>query len=326
MILTDEKIKAVLANLDIEIENERGDEILALCPGHELRTGKIDQNPSWSINTETGVHHCFSCGYKGNLLTLVAEQKEFYTDWNRLDLEGAKSWLRQHSTIDLPMLIKQMEQVKDSYIVIPKPVPMSEARLALYSKHIPEDALDSRLLTEEACMYYGILWDTDNSRWILPIRSWGDNSLMGWQEKGYRERYFKNRPTGISKSKTLFNNYVHNYEDCMIIVESPLDAARLHSAGIEGGAATFGTSVSPEQLQLMRKTDNLIFAFDNDDPGRTAALRMLDLSRKTGFECKFFNYSGVDHKDIGEMTTIAIRKGIETAKHCVLGKSAILGV
>jgi len=324
MILTDDKVKAVLVNLNIEIERERGDEITALCPGHELRTGKVDQNPSWSINTETGVHHCFSCGYKGNLLTLVAEQKEFYTEWNRLDLEGAKAWLRQHSTIDLPMLIKQMQEVKDSYIVIPKPVPMSEARLALFSHSIPKNALDSRLLSQESCSKYGVLWDTENSRWILPIRTWEDNDLMGWQEKGYRERYFKNRPTGIAKSKTLFNSKDTSYNKRMVVVESPLDAVRLYAAGISGGVATFGTAVSPEQLHILRKAEDLIFAFDNDDAGRTAALRMLDLSRKTGFECKFFNYSGIDQKDIGGMMDNEIYKGLETAKHCVLGKAAIL--
>jgi len=316
-------IKPVLFNLGIEIEIERGDEITALCPGHELRTGKVDQNPSWSINTETGVHHCFSCGYKGNILTLVAEQKEFYTEWNRLDLDGAKSWLRQNSTIDLPTLIKQMEAIKDAYVAIPKPVPMSEARLALYSTSIPKRALDSRLLNEESCSKYGVLWDRDNSRWILPIRTWEDNDLMGWQEKGYTDRYFKNRPTGIYKSRTLFNSRDKDYKQ-MIVVESPLDAVRLDAAGIPGGVATFGAIVSPEQLHILRKADDLIFAFDNDDAGRTAALRMLDLSRKTGFECKFFNYFGIDQKDIGGMMDNEIFKGLENAKHCVLGKSAII--
>lgn len=329
MILTDEKIKTVLTNLNIEIENERGDEILALCPGHELRTGKVDQNPSWSINTETGVHHCFSCGYKGNLLTLVAEQKEFYTQWDRLDLEGAKEWLRQNTKIDLPTLIKQMEEVKDSYIAVPKPVPMSEARLALFSSSIPKNALDSRLLSQADCEAFGVLWDAQNSRWILPIYGWDQDSLMGWQEKGYKDRYFKNRPTGMAKSKTLFysaiSRYATNaYDDLMIVVESPLDAVRLHSAGITAGVATFGTSVSPEQFAIFRTTKKLVFAFDNDEPGRAAALRMLDISRKTGVECHFINYTGVDKKDIGEMNDDEIIQSLSTAKHCVLGKAAIL--
>ena len=331
MILTDDKVKSILANLSIEIERERPNELIALCPGHELRTGSADNDPSWSINTETGLHHCFSCGYKGNLLTLVAEQKEFYTQWDRLDLEGAKEWLRQNSTIDLPTLIKQMEEIKDSYIAIPKPVPMSEARLALFSNHIPTNALDSRLLTQEACSDFGVLWDKDSARWILPIRSWNEEDhLMGWQEKGFHERYFKNRPTGMAKSKTVFysnvSRYIQNeYNDMMIVVESPLDAVRLGSMGIPNGVATFGTSVSPEQFAIFRTTKRLIFAFDNDDPGRATSLRMLDLCRKTGVECQFINYDKTNSKDIGEMSDFDIRVALDTAKHCVLGKKAILG-
>jgi len=330
MILTNDKIKSVLANLEIEVENERGDEILALCPGHELRTGKIDQNPSWSINAETGLHHCFSCGYKGNLLTLVAERKEFYTQWDRLDLDGAKEWLQQNSTIDLPTLIKQMEEIKESYITIPKPVPMSEARLALFSRDIPQDALASRSITQSDCEAFGVLWDTQNSRWILPIYSWYQDSLMGWQEKGFGEKYFKNRPTGMAKSKTVFysapSRYATNaYDELMVVVESPLDAVRLHSVGITAGVATFGTSVSADQFSIFRTTGKLVFAFDNDDPGRTASLRMLDISRKTGVECHFLNYNGIDKKDIGDMSNDEIINSILTAKHCVLGKAAILG-
>jgi DNA primase len=164
-------------------------------------------------------------------------------------------------------------------------------------------------------MYYGILWDMDNSRWILPIRSWGDNALMGWQEKGYRERYFKNRPTGIAKSKTLFNSYTTNYDDCMIVVESPLDAARLYSAGIDGGAATFGTSVSPEQLHIMRKTDNLIFAFDNDDAGKKAFQESLKIMSSSGLlydkSLSFFNVDLGRHKDPDELLKSSGREDME---------------
>lgn len=325
MIFKDNEIQSILFKLSIEIEQERGSELTALCPGHELRTGTKDNNPSWSMNIDTGVHHCFSCGYKGNLLTLVAEQLDFKTEWGRLDLDAAKSWMRTNTGIDLELIVKQMEEIKSSYIAIPKPVEMSEARLALYTDEIPEWALEARKLTLEACKGYGVKWERERNNWILPIRSWEQGKLLGWQEKGQELRYFKNRPTGILKSSTLFNDgtYINNR---FIVVESPLDAVRLRSVGIFGGVATFGASVSPEQLSYIRsEAESIVFAFDNDAAGVTASLRMLDLSRKTGFECKFFNYDETDSKDIGDMSEDAVRYGIETARHCVLGKAAILG-
>jgi len=324
MVLTDNEVKSILFKLGIDTWTERGDEITALCPGHELRTGRIDNNPSWSINVESGVHHCFSCGYKGNLLTLISEQLEFKTEWGRLDLEAAKSWLRNNSQIDLELIVKQMEEIKSSYIAIPKPVEMSEARLALYRiNEIPEWALEARDITLEACQAYDVMWDAENDNWILPIREWEHAKLLGWQEKGQGKRHFKNRPAGVLKSTTLFND--KQVSNTMIIVESPLDAVRLRSVGISGGVATFGASVSPEQFKLFREAENVVFAFDNDTAGREASLRMLDLSRKTGFECKFFNYMQANVKDIGDMSEDAIRLGIDKARHCVLGKAAILG-
>ena len=44
-----------LGNLGIEYE-EHGVEALALCPMHAERTGKEDNNPSWWINLESGMH------------------------------------------------------------------------------------------------------------------------------------------------------------------------------------------------------------------------------------------------------------------------------
>jgi len=39
----------------------RGGEAMALCPFHR------EKNPSFSLNTETGVFNCFGCGANGAL-------------------------------------------------------------------------------------------------------------------------------------------------------------------------------------------------------------------------------------------------------------------
>lgn len=324
MLLAEGKLKAVLHKLNISVELERGDELTAICPGHELRTGQADNNPSWSINTETGVHHCFSCGYKGNLLTLVAEQLSFTTETDRLDIDAAKRWLTNNSGIDLEAIARQLDGIKDTYITIPKPVPISEARLAVYSE-VPAWALNARNLTADACQMYGVLWDSSASNWILPIRNWDDDVLLGWQEKGQVNRHFKNRPAGVLKSQTVFNDGGVSRKVC-IVVESPLDAVRLRSIGIYGSVSTFGASISTEQLRIIRSHyDQIIFALDNDPMGRSSSRRMLDLTRNSGFECKFFNYSQTDAKDVGDMSEDEIHFGIDNARHCVLGKAALLG-
>ena len=291
----------------------RGDELRSNCPMHKKRTGKVDDNPSWSINAVSGAHHCFSCGYKGNLITLVSEIKE-------LDYEDAKSWIYSNLDVDLQALSRQLEEIKDSYIPPAQLIPMSEARLAVFSSP-PDWALEARGLTEEACKKYGVLWNTRSNEWILPIREPDSNKLLGWQEKGQITRSFFNRPVGVPKSKTMFG--LNAWQGgTMIVVESPLDAVKLESVGISGGVAIYGASYSYQQIDLMRRAERLIFAIDNpavDAAGKKSFNQFLVDSRKNGLEFLMFNYTD-ESKDIGDMSPDAIRLGVNTAIHCVLLK------
>ncbi|CAB4122142.1 Bacterial DnaG primase, TOPRIM domain [uncultured Caudovirales phage] len=316
-------VEGALLSLGIET-SQRGDELLGLCPMHLERTGREDNNPSWSINAETGVHHCFSCGYKGTLLTLVGEIKEFTTQWGRVDFDAAKDWLRNNIEVNFEYLAKQLEDARNTYITIAPPVEMSEARLAIFDGVAPEWALSARGLEEDACALYGVKWNSARNSWITPIRNPKTHALMGWQEKSQTERFFRNRPTGVAKSRTMFG--LNAYKGgTMIVVESPLDAVKLQSLGISGGVSTFGAAVSDQQLRLMRSSDKLIIAMDNDAAGKKSALDLLVRVRKEGMECWFVNYKDVEFKDIGDMSEDLVHYCIETSKHCVFGEAAING-
>lgn len=78
----DGDVQQALLRLGVLTE-QRNRELQGYCPMHLERVGREDHNPSWSMNSESGVHHCFSCGYKGTLLTLVAEIRELKTSWDR---------------------------------------------------------------------------------------------------------------------------------------------------------------------------------------------------------------------------------------------------
>lgn len=318
-------VQQALLRMGILVE-ERNSELTGYCPMHLERTGKEDHNPSWSMNTETGVHHCFSCGYKGTLLTLVAEVRELKTDWGRLDFEAAKDWLRSNVEIDFELLSKQLEEMRNTYVYMPKPIEMSEARLAVFSAP-PQWALDARDLADSACALHKVKWDTRQEAWITPIRNPETKNLMGWQEKGQTNRTFRNRPTGVVKSSTLFGIDTWG-GGTMLVVESPLDVVRLSSYGFTGAVATFGASISEAQVDLMRMADKLIIAFDNpriDAAGEKASKDMFTRTKGSGLECWFFNYSETESKDVGDMPEDAIRLGIQNAKHCVFGEKAIYG-
>ncbi|WP_198537935.1 DNA primase, partial [Vulcanococcus limneticus] len=67
-------------------------------------------------------------------------------------------------------------------------------------------------------------------------------------------------------------------EGVALLVEGPLDAIQLHQAGFCHAVACLGTSVSPLQLQLLRRHGlrHLLIAFDGDSAGRSATARLLE--------------------------------------------------
>ena len=315
-------VENVLDNLGISVVKQSGAEMLALCPGHKERTGKEDHNPSWWINSDTGMHNCFSCGFKGTLPYLVAFVRGDKTKWGRLDFDAARRWVEAHGGVGAPVTIDMVTE--DRYLRPISRKGLPEYQLALFDQP-PTWALEARHLTEDAVSFYGILWDKESDCWITPIRDAWNSSLLGWQVKSQKERYFRNRPQGVLKSTTMFG--MDRYSGgTMVVVESPLDAARLFSLGWMG-VASFGAELSNEQLLMLRRAERLVVAMDNpriDAAGKKAVQAVLDATKKYRFDCKFFNYHGIDAKDVGDMTPEEIEHGIKTAKHSVYGKQVLL--
>ena len=305
-------IEKVLLNLDISLTAQRGDEVQGYCPMHEKRTGKEDHNPSWWINTNTGAHICFSCGYKGNIYTLVADIKG-------MDYFDAKDFINEGAEVPLDSLMKRIKELPQ-YVAAEEPIIMSEARLAVYTDP-PENELRKRFISKADAKNHNILWDESNAAWILPIRDPNDYTLWGWQEKGARGRFFRNQPQGVKKSKTVFGVEVMS-NHLLVVVESPLDVARLASAGVPGAISTFGAIPSEEQAKTMRRATRVIAAFDKDEAGRHANELMRGFARKYGLDLSYFNYTDIDVKDPGDMTENEIHHGIKHARHMVQGKEA----
>lgn len=332
MILYD--IPSVLKSLGIREAGTSGNELKGSCPGHEERTGHADANPSWYINVSTGAHICFSCGFKGNLPQLVASCLKLTDKWGALDYGAAQVWLEQFDGVPLDLVVDSIAE--EAYAKPSRVLPMRESRLALYTEP-PEWALEARRLTAGSAYRYGVLWDSTNDSWITPFRDPFTGALVGWQEKSQGKvingcvdpnavKIFRNRPAGVKKSHLLFGfdrqaPSLHR----AVVVESPLDAVRLMSAGVQGGVAIGGSNVSEEQLYLLRKFDQIIVAVDNprlDKAGRIAALNFLELS-STLPDLLFFNYGQLDDIDVGTMSDLEISRGVLNARHSVFGKEAI---
>lgn len=318
-------IESVLIELEIDFE-EKGHEALGLCPMHKARTGKEDHSPSWWINLDTGQHICFSCQYKGSLLQLIVDVKGFWLDtWGveEPDFNSARAWLATVSEISPDKLAAALERIPTRIAQLPKPVEMSEARLAPFDAP-PEEQLALRNVSPEAAEAYQILWDKNKSAWVLPLRDPENLSLMGYQEKGTLDRTFMNRPPGMPRSKTLFG-LPQRRDDVVYLVESPLDCARLHTAGFPGALAICGSQINEHHVKLIRGADKVISAFDNpkvDPAGKKASAEIAKLAIKYGINLLFFNYGDTGKKDPGDLTDEEIAWGIANAKSSIYGESA----
>jgi DNA primase len=89
------------------------------------------------------------------------------------------------------------------------------------------------------------------------------------------------------KSKILYGSYfarhpIDKADECFL-VEGYTDVTAMHQAGVENVVASGGTSLTSDQLRLIRKyTNNLTIIYDGDNAGIKAALRGLDLAIEEG--------------------------------------------
>ena len=93
------------------------------------------------------------------------------------------------------------------------------------------------------------------------------------------------------KSKSLYGirfakNAISKNDKC-ILVEGYLDVLSMHQLGIANVVASSGTSLTVEQIRLIKKfTDNVTIIYDGDGAGIKAALRGIGLVLKEGMNVK----------------------------------------
>lgn len=139
-------------------------------------------------------------------------------------------------------------------------------------------------------------YDNYRGRIIFPVHS-VNGKVVGFGARiiksNERSPKYINTPENelYVKSKTLYGIWlarqaINKYDECLL-VEGYTDVISLHQAGIENVVASGGTSLTIDQLRLVRKhTNNLTIIYDGDSAGIKAALRGLDMALEEGLEVK----------------------------------------
>ncbi len=319
------QLDTITAKLDIaEIISEyvslkkTGKNFKALCPFHEEKT------PSFIVNPEKQIFHCFGCGIGGNVIKFImtAEKVSFP---QAVTIAAKKAGIRINIAGYCPedeenreRLIRANEFAAQCY------------REALFSQQGKRamDYLFERNLTEKEIKKFSLGFAPNSRNCLLnktgerkPDKS--DFVKAGLlNESGadiFRNRImfpifdFRGRVAGfggraiddevqpkyLNTGETpVFNKgrllYGFNWaresvkeQNFVILVEGYFDVLKLHCNGIKNCAAPMGTSLSDGHLQFLRRfTEKMLLVFDSDEAGIRASLRNLESVLAKGFETK----------------------------------------
>jgi DNA primase len=123
------------------------------------------------------------------------------------------------------------------------------------------------------------------------------------------------------KSKLLYGSFfarqaIDKADECLL-VEGYTDVVALHQAGIENVVASGGTSLTPDQLRLIKKyTSNLTIIYDGDAAGIKAAHRGMDLAFEESLQVKLVLIPGQEDPDsyVRKIGVTAFRDFINSSK------------
>ena len=309
---------------------QKGKNYFGVCPFHQ------DHSPSMSVSRERQLFKCFSCGMAGNVFKFVSEyenisyleavakvagkvgmpititktytpvqkyQEEyelmnlaslFYE--NNLNTEKglpAKSYLKNRGLND--------EMIKDFNIGL------SFANNSLFEffqkKNInPAKLVELGLLNQVDLNYQ----DVFRNRILFPIHN-DEGRVVGFTGRVYESdstpKYLNSRETKLFRKGNILFNY-HRARDAVrlakrvILVEGNMDAIRMYASGFKNTIALMGTSLTHDQIVLLKKLRvPVILMLDNDNAGELATYQVGLELEKEEFELEVVRLSGKKDPD-----------------------------
>ncbi|MGQ0620858.1 MAG: DNA primase [Panacagrimonas sp.] len=271
-----------------------------------------EKSPSFYVSPAKQFFHCFSSGKSGNVigflmeydrLTFVEAIEELAGraglevpreggGFERLVLEGPldalaaaerffREQLRKHQPA-IDYLKKRGVSGETAKTFSIGFAPDSWDALSQFFDD-PKHAIDAGLLKKKE--ETGRVFDVFRNRVMFPIRdtrgrviAFGGRALADDPAK-----YLNSPETALfHKGKNLFGLYEAKQSrkselPCLIVVEGYMDTVMLAQYGIREVVATLGTATTREHLNLLFKsTSRVVFCFDGDRAGRSAAWRALE--------------------------------------------------
>src|SRR3989338_3928795 len=153
----------------------------------------------------------------------------------------------------------------------------------------------------------GLSFDRFRGRVMFPIHNHFGKTvgftgrILPQFDDGKSGKYVNSPETPIfAKSKLLYGfwkskNFIRDAKNAFL-VEGQMDFLLSWQAGAKNAVASSGTALTGDHLHVLRRlTDQIVISFDNDDAGREAGERAIDLAEAADFGIKVAVFH--DYKD-----------------------------
>ena len=252
-LLQDRKISFMPKGADFEIS--------CLNSEHE------DKNPSMRVDQITGIFHCFSCKFKGNLFYHFGERANQFQQ--RKELFKKKLIRKRSESIGVSFPQNSLPYVGNWRSIKPETYRKFEAF------HHP------------GMNYVG--------RINFPIRDISGNivAFQGRHTADGRPKY-KFTPPG---ARLPFFPVVEFVKGSVILVEGIFDMINLHDKGLTNAVCCFGTgNYNEAKLSLLRVqgAEHVDVLFDGDEAGQKSAEFLVSMCEKVGLTAKNYNLKNTD--------------------------------
>ena len=297
----------------------KGSNLFGLCPFHSEKTG------SFSVSPDKQIYYCFGCKRGGGVVNFIMEEENLtFPDAVRFlakragmevpeeesDREASR---RRQRLLDLNrdaarfyyQLLQQPEgravqEYLDKRKITRKTAVKFGMGASLDAWDVLLNAMTKKGYTKSELLEAGLvvqgknghLYDKFRNRLMLPvIDTKGDVVAFGSRVLDKSEpKYMNSSETPVySKRRVLYglNLAKKTKRPNIILCEGNLDIVTLHQAGFDNAVASMGTALTVEQTRLLsRFTKELVLCYDNDNAGKIATERALQILNDSEFTVK----------------------------------------
>ena len=297
----------------------KGSNLFGLCPFHSEKTG------SFSVSPDKQIYYCFGCKRGGGVVNFIMEEENLpFQDAVRFlakragmevpEEEGDReAGRRRQRLLDLNrdaarfyyQLLQQPEgQAVREYLTRRRITRQTAVRFGMGASLDAWDvlltAMTKKGYTKSELLEAGLvvqnknggLYDKFRNRLMLPVvDTRGDVVAFGSRVLDKSEpKYMNSSETPVySKRRVLYglNLAKKTKRPNIILCEGNLDIVTLHQAGFDNAVASMGTALTVEQTRLLsRFTKELVLCYDNDNAGKIATERALQILNNSEFSVK----------------------------------------